>query len=380
MNKTLKSSLVLTTLSLMLAGCGAGKNAMDSPTKENNGNSVQGDKDNSNIAVVINTNLGDKAFSDLVWSGITDVSKDLSLNSRAVELMGDATKQEPTLNELSEDGKYDVIVSGTFNLKEATQNAALKYPDQKFIVYDTVVDFDDADYSNVVSVMSKQNEGSFLAGFLAAKMTVEETEFTNDEKIIGFVGGGENSATNDFLIGYIEGAKYVDEETKVLYSYVGDFVNSAKAKELALSQYQQGADVVFAVAGSASLGVLDAAKEADKLAIGVDQDHALAMEDTDKEISEHVMTSILKNLDTILYEKVKEFEEGTIEWGKHEAAGLKENGMSVADNKYYQKIVNEDIRNEVKEVTQKIIDGEIEVSTAIGMSTEEVNEFRDGAK
>ncbi|TJX14420.1 BMP family ABC transporter substrate-binding protein [Tissierella creatinini] len=376
MKKFSKLAALALAATITLTGCATPKNGGGETPAET---PAETGSDKTKVAVVINTNLGDKAFSDLVWSGVTRASEDLDLEIKAFELLGDATKQEPTLIELSESGEWDLIVSGTFNLKEATQAAALEFPEQKYLVYDTQVDYDQDDYSNVVSVMSKQNEGSFLAGALAAKLTSSGVEGTNEEKVIGFVGGGENSAINDFLVGYIEGAKYVDPEVKVLYSYIGDFTNTAKGKELALAQYQQGADVVFAVAGAASLGALNASKDAGRLAIGVDQDHALKLEESDPETSKHIVTSVMKNLDVLLYDKITEYKNGTIEWGKHLGAGLAENGMSLADNKYYREIVPAEIITEIEGITEKIKSGEIKVSTAIGMSTEEVNAIKEKA-
>lgn len=210
-------------------------------------------------------------------------------------------------------------------------------------------------------------------------MTSVKTEYTNAEKIIGFVGGGENAAINDFLVGYIEGAKLADPEVKILFSYIGSFSDTAKGKELALAQYNQGADIVYAVAGGAGLGVLDASKQVNKLSIGVDLDQAKIMEPIDKEISKHIMTSVVKKLDVVLYNTIKAYEAGTIKWGTQSAAGLKEDGMGLADNEYYQAIVPENLRNEVKDITKKVVSGEIKVSSAIGMSTEDVNKIKDRA-
>ena len=331
------------------------------------------------VVAVFNTNLGDKAFSDSVWSGINKAAEEYGFETKAVELMGDATKQIPTLTELSESGEWDVIVAGTFNMKEAIIEVAQEFPEQKYVVYDTELDYSEGNLDNCVSVMCKQNEGAFLGGVLAALETKESGEYTNSENIVGFVGGGENSSINDFLVGYIQGVKYVDPECKVLFSYVGDFKNTAKAKELAIAQYQQGADIVFQVASSAGLGVLDAAKSENKLAIGVDQDQALLMEENDVEISKHIATSVMKKLDVLMYDKMVEYINGTITWGAQENAGLAENGMDIAINDYTKANVSEDILNQVEDAKAKIVSGEIEVKSAMTMSTDELNEFKDSA-
>lgn len=333
------------------------------------------------IAVIINTNLGDKAFSDLVWGGVTRAAEDFGVEVKAIELGGDPTRQEPTLNEVSESGEWDLVISGTFNLLEATSAAALEFPEQKFLVYDARLDFAANPFPNAASILSKQNEGSYLAGVMAAKLTqVQGDAKINDQKIIGFVGGGENAAINDFLIGYIAGAKSVDPEVKVLFSYVGNFTDSAKAKELALAQYDQGADIVFAVAGSASFGVFEASQLANRYSIGVDQDRALQFEaEGNLDQANHIVTSVVKHLDIMIYNKIKEFVEGTIKYGEHQAAGIALNGIGLAKNKFYEQIVPADIRAAVDEAEQKIISGAIVVPTAIGMSTEDVNEWKNKA-
>lgn len=329
--------------------------------------------------MVFATNLGDNGFSDLVWKGMNEASEDFGIEIKSIELMGDATKMEPTLIELCESGEWDVIVAGTFNMKEAIQNVAQEFPEQKFIVYDTEIDYADGDFENCVSVMTKQYEVAFLAGALAAKMTTQTGDGLNADKVVGFVGGAENSSIDDFLVGYIEGVKYMDPEVEVLYSFVGDFKNTAKAKELALSQYQQGADIVFAVASAASLGVLDAAKSADAYAIGVDLDQAKQLEANDPEISAHIMTSAMKNLDTLLYNQVQLYLEDSIVWGEHHLFGLKDGTMALADNEYFRDAVPQEVIDEIAEVEEKIVSGEIEIPTAIGMSAEDLQAIKDKA-
>ena len=339
------------------------------------------DNEKKRIVVIINTNLGDKAFSDLVWSGVTRASEDFGVEVRAIELGGDPTRQEPTLTEVSESGEWDLVISGTFNLLQASAAAARAYPDQKFVLYDVALDFSTHDYPNAVSILSKQNEGSYLAGVMAAKLTqVTGDEKINSQKVIGFVGGGENAAINDFLIGYIAGAKSVDPEVKILFSYVGNFTDSAKAKELALAQYDQGADIVYAVAGSASYGVYEASALAKRYSIGVDQDRALQFEaEGNINQANHIVTSVVKHLDVLIYNKIKEFVEGTIKYGEHQGAGIALNGMGLAKNKFYEQFVPADIRAAVDAAEQKIISGEVVVPTAIGLSTEEVNAWKNKA-
>lgn len=388
---TLVTAMMATVL---LTGCGGGGTKTESP-KETAQSSAEtekgaaeapkeadkaGTQGSKKVCVVFNTNLGDKSFSDLVWNGVQKAQSDFGIETKAIELMGDATKQEPTLMELCESEEWDLIVAGTFNLKEAIEKVATEFPDQKFLVYDTEIDFAKGDYKNCHSVMCKQNEGAFLGGALAALMTTNGTEGFNDSNVIGFVGGGENSAIDDFLVGYIEGAKYVSSDCSVLFSFIGDFKNTAKAKELAIAQYNQNADIVFQVASSAGLGVLDAAKQENKYAIGVDQDQATLLAETDEAQASHIMTSVVKNLDTIVYNKINDFLNDKIEWGTHENAGIKEDGMALADNEYLRNIVPDDVLKKVDDIKAKIVSGEIEVKSAIGMSTDDLNKIKESAK
>lgn len=333
------------------------------------------------VVVVINTNLGDKSFSDLVWGGVQKAAAEFDLEIKAIELGGDPTKQEPTFTELCESKTWDLIIAGTFGMLENTKKAAEKYPNQKFLVYDATIDYAGGKYKNTVSVLSKQNEASYLAGALAALLTKSTTDpLVNDEKIIGFVAGGENAGINDFLIGYIEGAKAVDPATKILFSYVGNFTDSAKAKELTLAQYQQGADIVFAVAGPASFGVYDAAKTADRYAIGVDQDKALQFKAVgDLVQAMHIPTSVVKNLDILIYQKLAAFVDKTIVWGTHEGVGLKGNGMALANNEYTKLLVSADILAQVEALKAKIVAGTTVVPTAIGLTTEQIQVYKDKA-
>lgn len=368
---------ILVSLSL-LAGCASGgaessSQAGSAPASGSQASASETSADPFRAVVVLNNNLGDKTISDLAWAGAQKAEQELGIEIKVIELLGDATKQVPTLTELSESGEWDVIVAGLFNLREAVEQVAREYPEQKFISYDTELTFADGGLENCYSVMARQNEAAFLGGAVAAKFTQSGS--------VGFVGGGENTAVNDFLVGYIQGATYAVPDTKVLVSYVGNFTDSAKAKELTLAQYQQGADVVFGVASGAGMGVLDAAKESGSYAIGVDQDQAALKKDSgDEATANQIITSVVKNMDIIVFDALKSAKDGTLAWGTHQYVGLADNSMGLADNDVYQKTVPEDVRKYAAELRDKIISGEIKVETAIGMGTEEVKAIRDKVK
>lgn len=200
------------------------------------------------------------------------------------------------------------------------------------------------------------------------------------KKLIGFLGGMDIPVINDFLVGYIQGAKYVDKDIKVAISYIGDFSDSAKGKELALAQYQQGVAIGFNVAGQAGLGQLDAAKEMNRYVIGVDSDQAMLFAESDPAKANLIVTSMLKRVDNSLVRAIKLYKEGTLKFGQAEALGLKEDAVGLADNEYYRKLVPEEIRQYIEELKLKIINGEIKVDSALGMDTNKLNEIRNSVK
>ncbi|MEG0952655.1 MAG: BMP family ABC transporter substrate-binding protein, partial [Niameybacter sp.] len=249
-------------------------------------------------------------------------------------------------------------------------NAPL-YQDKKYIVFDTDVAYDEYDLNNVYSMSYKQNEAGFLAGALAALTTTSDMKFANPDKKIGFVGARDTSPViNDFLIGYIQGAQFIDPEMKVEVSYVGSFTDTAKAKELTLAQYAKGVDTVFVAAGPASTGTIEAALSAGKYVIGVDSDQALAYEG--KEEANHIISSALKHLDTSIARGVELYLKDSLTFGAHEELGLKDQAVGLANNAIYETVVTEAIRTQVQEVEATLLNGEVELITALGMSQEDL--------
>jgi basic membrane protein A len=390
----MKKSLILIlaiamSLSMVLAGCGEKKDADETPDKTN-GDTVTNNEDDKEtdkdadplkVLLLINGNTGDLSFFDSAANGMKLMEEKYgdAVETKVTEMGFDETKWEPSLRDAS-DEDWDVIIVGTWQMTERLTSVALDYPDKKYIIFDTSVDYEENDLPNVYSVMYKQNEGSFLAGALAARITTSDMPLANEEKVIGFLGGFEGPVINDFLVGYIEGAKYIDEEVKVAVSYIGSFEDSGKGKEMALVQYNNGADIGYNVAGQAGLGQIEAAKEVNKYAIGVDSDQALLFKDKDPEKAELIATSVLKRVDNSLLRAIDKHLEGTLTYGQAENLGFKEKAIVLADNEFFDKLISDELKNELKEIEQKIIDGEIEVKSAITMEQKELDEIRDSVR
>ncbi len=364
---------LLLSMSLVLVGCG-------SKTESPAGNNEQ-QEDTLKVALLINGSLGDKSFFDSADNGMKLLKEKYGdkVETKTIEMGKDLTKWEPTLQDVSEQD-WDIIIVGTWQMSEPLSNIAPQYPDKKYIIFDTEVDYSTGDFSNVYSVLYKQNEVAFLAGALASKVTTSDMPLANEQKLIGFLGGVDVPVVNDFLVGYIEGAKYVDEDVKVALSYVGAFSDSAKAKEMSLAQYNQGVDIAFNVAGQGGLGQIDAAKETNNYVIGVDSDQAQLFKDSDIDKAKLITTSALKRVDNSIVRAVEMYKEGTLKFGETEVTGFKEECVGLAENEIYTEVVPEEIRKELSEIKEKLINGEIKVKTAMGMSTEELNQIRDSVR
>ncbi|HHY92420.1 MAG TPA: BMP family ABC transporter substrate-binding protein [Firmicutes bacterium] len=333
---------LVVAISLTLAGCGGGPAAGDQGKAPE-----QGKEKKFRVAYVISGNLGDKSFFDSGMAGMERVQKELGAEIKVIQSVNSAD-WEPNLESAAQDG-YDVVVAAASQMHDAIQNVAPKYPKVKFVYIDDVVKGD-----NIASITFAQNEGSFLAGALAALMTTHtELPGMNKEKIIGWVGGSDIAVLHDFLTGYEQGAKYIDPQVKVLSSFAGSFNDPAKGKELTLAQYNQGADIVMNVASGTGVGILEAAKDAGKYAIGVDSDQ-------DGIYPGHILTSMLKRVDNAVFDQVKLAKEGQWKAG-HFEYGLQNQGVGLTDMKVMGDKIPQEVRQKLADITAKVAKGEIKV-------------------
>jgi basic membrane protein A len=313
------------------------------------------------VALLINGTLGDKSFHDSANNGMMMIRDQLGCVIKVVEASYDDSKWEPYLRDLC-DEKHDIIICGTWQMQEIVTKVVRDYPNQKIIVYDTSMDYASDTknlFKNIYSIEYKQNEGSYLAGALAASMS--------KTGIIGFVGGMDNTVIRDFLAGYIQGARDTNRAVKVIPSFVGNFSDTAKAKELTFAQYQMGADVVFSVAANAGEGTMQAAKERNNLVIGVDSDQAMLYLGTDPALANLIMSSMLKRVDESIFLAVRQAIDGSLAWGTRAVLGVNENCVGLADNEIYRKDVPANIRANLENYAKRIKNREITVITAFGM-------------
>lgn len=385
MKKIISMVMALLMAGTLLAGCGSTTEPAkeEAKTEEATQNETQSETQSAEentkapkVACLLNGNLGDKSFFDSANKGMELIKNELGCDTNVIEMGFDNTVWETTLYEVS-DQDYDVIIVGTYQMQEILAKVALEYPDKKYIIFDSNVPYDQGDYSNVYSISFKQNEASYLAGVLAAMIAADDSlPLSNGKKMISAVAAMDIPVLNDFIVGYIQGATDTVADTKVSISYIGDFNDTAKAKDLAKAQFKLGSSVAFNVAAQAGLGMIEAAAEEQKYAIGVDADQAMALKETQPKQAEVVCTSVLKNIDQVLLLSLKRHIEGTLPYGKEEALGMGENAVGIAVNEIYDGIVTDEMKAAVKSAQDKIQAGDIKVNSAFSMSEDEIAELK----
>ncbi len=395
MKKRIVSTLLAAAMAAsMLAGCGssaketaavqAGKETQAGDTtaqaQEENADDAGASDKPLKVVYLCNGNLGDKGFNDSAASGMQMLADKMGAEVKTIEMGRDETSYEGNYLDVSEQD-WDMIVSGTWSVKELAQDIAAEFPDKNYLIFDVSVDRDVVTEGNMMGVNYYSNQAAFLSGVLAAKMLDSgDAKIDPSKKILGFVGSMDTSNINDFLVGYLEGVQYVDPEIKVVTSYVGSFEDVSKCMEMTTQLYNQGAQVVYAPASQSILGAVTAAQKSDKYLIACDQDLYAELKDSDPELAANVISSSLKNVGESIYTSVKGWSEGTMSLDQDYILGLDSGAVGLAKNENYTKLVPEDIQKFIDETEQKVISGDITVGTAFDMTTEDVAALRDGMK
>jgi len=216
------------------------------------------------------------------------------------------------------------------------------FPKANFGIIDGTVNL-----PNVASLHFREEQGAFLVGAIAAKMT--------KTGIVGFVGGMSTPITNKFEAGYRAGVMTANPKVKVLVSYAGTFADPGKGEVMAMAEYNQGADVVFQVAGQTGMGVINAAKKVNKWAIGVDKDQNYLAPD-------NVLTSMVKKVDIAAFELIKTVKNGKFKGGIY-TYGLKVGGVGIAPTT--SKNVPQNVIDYVNKLKSLIIEGKIVPPTTL---------------
>ncbi len=333
----------------------------------------------------------DASFNEGTWRGVERAQMDLQEQGYEVEVVefeGSPDTAAEGQRRIALEGA-EIIVAPGFLQADAIAAVAAEFPNTSFVLLDAV-----AEGANVRSVLFKEQEGSFLTGFIAGKLT--------RTGIVGFVGGMDVPLIRAFDLGYQEGVKAACEDCTIISNYVGVTADAwndpARAKELASTQNAQGADIIYAAAGASGTGVINYVNEtmcfvpsvptrdtpidaqlanipvpanyASKCAagakpiffIGVDSNqNPLGDTDSDPTTLNFGLTSMLKAVGNIAYDSVMDVVNGTFEGGLMHV-GLAEDGVDFALDEYNMALIPQEVLDEVEEARQSIINGDIVVT------------------
>jgi basic membrane protein A len=283
----------------------------------------------------------DKSFNEAAFNGAEKYKTDNSIEYRDFEIQNDA-QREQALRKFAEDGNNPIVMPG-FSWATALEKVAVDFPDTKFVIIDGVVD-----KPNVRSVIFKENEGSYVVGVLAA--------MASKTKKVGFVGGMDIPLIRKFGCGYVGGAKAAGA-TDVIQNMTGDtpaaWNDPTKGGEITKAQIDQGADVVYAAAGGTGVGVLQAAADAGKLAIGVDSNQNYMQPGK-------VLTSMMKRVDVAVYSAFDDTKNDKFTGGLN-LLGLKEGGVDYAMDDNNKDLVTPEMKAAADKAKADIIAGTIKV-------------------
>lgn len=338
------------------------------------------ESDQLKVVLLVNGNLGDKGFFDSAASGLYRMRDELGAQIKIIEMGRNETTYEGHYLDVSEQD-WDIIISGTWSVKELAQQIAVQFPEKNYIFFDGEVDYNVVTTGNMMGITYSSNQGAFMAGALAALMLdANVPKIDQSKRILGFVGSMDTANINDFLVGYLAGVAYIDPTIKVLTSYVGSFEDVPKCLEMTMQLYNQGAQVVYAPTSQSMLGAVTASSKSNKYFIACDTDIWTQLKDSDPQLVSNVISSSLKNVGDSLFIAVQDFLSGRKTMDKTYILGLDSGAVGLARNENYYKFIPQGIDNKLKEIEQKIIDGQIEVPSAFTMTTEEIADMRDSMK
>ncbi|NOU85646.1 BMP family ABC transporter substrate-binding protein [Paenibacillus sp. LMG 31460] len=342
MKKTLFSIFAVT---LMLTGCGTAKNDTAAPaaTKAAEATKAPETKSSKKIILITPEKIGVNPFFAQEDEGVKKAGKEFGVDVKTVEST-DASAIEQNLRAAVADN-YDLIITSSFESEDALKKVAAENPKKSFAIIDTVVDL-----PNVRSVVFREHEAAYLLGAAAGLAT--------KKNVVGMVAAVDIPLIKKYTVGFQEGLKSTNPNAKFIVNYVGSFTDPAKAKELALTQFSQGADFIAAASAVGDLGVFEAAKEKGFYTSGQDIDRTV----TDPE---HIVLSQLKGTDSVAYQTVKDFVNGTFKFGAVDY-GLKEDGVGLTfvtkeSKSKLSPFIGQDVVTKVKAIKDDIVAGKVTV-------------------
>jgi basic membrane protein A and related proteins len=332
-----RSLVLLGVVALVVAGCGGGSSSSSNTT-------TSGGKPGSGKKVGLVTDIGglnDRGFNHLSYVGLQRAQRELGVQTTVYQAKS-TQDYVPNLSTFARQGS-DLTIGVGFTEATAIDTAATNFPKSNFAIVDVDQTTEPHKPKNLLGLLFKEQETGYLVGYLAG---LEEKRKPGPD-VIGSVGGQKQPPVDRFIAGYQAGAKAADPGITTLNGYSQDFSDQAKCKQVALNQIEQGAGVIFQVAGGCGLGALDAAKEKHVWGIGVDADQSF--------LGPHILTSAVKRVDTAVYDAIKLVVDGKFKGGNI-VFGLKDNGVGIG--KISPKVPPDEVAK-INQIRADIISGKI---------------------
>ena len=363
--KKLLAILLALVMAASLVACG-GSGGGDKPGSggASSGAAQQGGsattvKDTHSI-IYLCMNLGDLSFNDLGWEGSQKAAEKYGWSADVIELGKDTSTYENAFVDALDSGKYDLVVTqSNYGLSDLCIKYAPEYPEIDFISFDMSATADISGIDNLFGIAFKQNEGSFLAGALAGKLT-------KTNKIGAFVFN-DVPVGNDFVTGYIAGIREANPDAQVSIAYGGGTADASKLQEVSSAMFDSGVDVIYGVSGSAYPGLAKEATgrggiDSGLWCIGVDSDMWTVYKASENaDYADVIVTSMKKNVaDSIVY-TIDRMVEGSLPFGKVEPYGITEGGVGLADNEYYRSKTPAEVLEYMDGLQKDVVEGKVKV-------------------
>lgn len=299
--------------------------------------------------IIAQGGLGDGSWNDTANAGFKAGLEKTGIEGRPIESKDVAAQGEEIMRRAA-DGGFGLVMSLEWIHGEPMEKLAVDYPETNWVIMNQTRKGD-----NISSVVFGEHEGSYLAGALAAQVTTDTSiKGINPEPIIGVIGGVKAPGIDKFIAGYIQGAKAINPDIDVKVAYADSFGDPAKGQQIAKAMFDEGADIVYQVAGGTGIGIIEAAKSEGKYAIGVDTDQ-------DGMAPGNVLTSMIKRVDVAVEDIVVDYADGKFPGGEVMEFGLAQNGVALSDMKHTKDMIPAEYLEKVEALKEDIIAGKIDV-------------------
>jgi basic membrane protein A len=364
-----KHLLAFALIIAMLISCTGGSKD-DLGKKQIDDTKIQG-----KFLYIITDNLGDMGFRDNGLYGVQNVCKTFNTTYNVIELGGDKSTYEVAFLDACDSGDYAYIITcSNGGMSDLVFKYAPDYPDIRFVTFD-VGATTQVTASNVCAINYRQNEGSFLAGVLAAAISK-----TNK---IGAWVFNEVPIGHDFVAGYVDGARAYNPNINMVVSYGNGAVDIGKAQEVTGTMFDSGIDVIFNIQGSTTSGTATACSARGGIAkdlyvIGVDSDQWKVYNTKDSTLAaaaSTIITSMLKNVTYSLEYLFNGIQSGTVKWGTLVSMGIAENSIGLADNEHFQQVVPQAIHKILADYTAQVTQGKITPKGFFSYFSSDVSSF-----